>query len=112
MIAVAAGEAKDPQRAIRSAFRATMFRLVFFYLFTLALVLAIVPWNVTASGLTQSPFVAVMERTHIAAAAGIVNFIILIAALSAMNSQLYISTRMLFSLLARRIHPSAPGHPH
>jgi L-asparagine transporter-like permease len=98
MIAVAAGEAKDPQRAIMKAFRATMLRLVLFYLLTLALVLAIVPWNANATGGTQSPFVTVMERTHIAGAAGVVNFVILIAALSAMNSQLYTTTRMMFSL--------------
>ncbi len=98
MIAVAAGEAKDPQRAIVDAFRATMLRLVLFYLLTLAVVLAIVPWTLLASGKTQSPFVTVMVRTHIAGAAGVVNFVILVAALSAMNSQLYTSTRMLFSL--------------
>jgi AAT family amino acid transporter len=98
MIAVAAGEAKDPQRAITQAFRATMFRLVLFYLATLALVLAIVPWTSMAAGTTESPFVTVMVRTHIAGAAGVVNFVILIAAMSAMNSQLYITSRMLFSL--------------
>ncbi len=97
MIAVAAGEAKDPQRAITHAFRATMLRLVLFYLLTLALVLAIVPWTKLAAG-AQSPFVTVMLRTHIAHASGVMNFIILIAALSAMNSQLYITARMLFSL--------------
>jgi len=109
MIAVAAGEAKDPQRAITHAFRATMFRLVFFYLLTLALVLAIVPWNIMASGATKSPFVTVMMRTHIAGAAGVVNFIILIAALSAMNSQLYITTRMLFSLSRAGFAPRRLG---
>ena len=109
MIAVAAGEAKDPQRAITHAFRATMFRLVFFYLLTLAVVLAIVPWNVTASGATQSPFVTVMTRTHLAGAAGVVNFVILIAALSAMNSQLYITTRMLFSLSRAGFAPRRLG---
>jgi AAT family amino acid transporter len=100
MIAVAAGEAKDPQRAIKQAFRATFLRLVLFYLLTLALILAIVPWPQTQSisGIAQSPFVTVMTRTHIAGAAGVVNFVILIAALSAMNSQLYITSRMLFSL--------------
>lgn len=98
MIAVAAGEAKDPQQAVTHAFRATMLRLVLFYLLTLALILAIVPWNIMASGKTQSPFVTVMMRTHIAGAAEVINFIILIAALSAMNSQLYITSRMLFSL--------------
>ena len=98
MIAVAAGEAKDPQRAITHAFRATMLRLVLFYLLTLALVLAIVPWSSMAAGTTESPFVTVMTRTHLAGAAGIINFVILVAALSAMNSQLYITSRMLFSL--------------
>jgi L-asparagine transporter-like permease len=109
MIAVAAGEAKDPQRAITSAFRATMFRLVLFYILTLALVLAIVPWTITASGAAQSPFVTVMKRTHIAGAAGVVNFVILIAALSAMNSQLYICTRMLFSLSRAGFAPRSLG---
>jgi len=109
MIAVAAGEAKDPQRAIMHAFRATMLRLVLFYLLTLALVLAIVPWNIMASGATQSPFVTVMKRTHIAGAAGVVNFVILIAALSAMNSQLYITTRMLFSLSRAGFAPRRLG---
>ena len=109
MIAVAAGEAKDPQRAITQAFRATVLRLVLFYLLTLALVLAIVPWNVNATGATQSPFVTVMLRTHIAHAAGVVNFVILVAALSAMNSQLYITTRMLFSLSRAGFAPRGLG---
>jgi len=109
MIAVAAGEAKDPERAIRGAFRATMVRLVLFYVLTLALVLAIVPWPITAAGVYQSPFVTVMTRTHIPHAAGVVNFIILIAALSAMNSQLYITARMLFSLSRAGLAPRRLG---
>ncbi len=109
MIAVAAGEAKDPQRAITHAFRATMLRLVLFYVLTLALILAIVPWTVTASGTSQSPFVTVMRRTHIPGAAGVVNFVILIAALSAMNSQLYIAARMLFSLARGGFAPRLLG---
>jgi AAT family amino acid transporter len=98
MIAVAAGEAKDPQHAVKQAFRATIVRLILFYLLTLALVLAVVPWNLLASGGTESPFVKVMAATHLPRAAGVVNCIILVAALSAMNSQLYITTRMMFSL--------------
>jgi len=96
MIAVAAGEAQDPRRAVTRAFRATVVRLVVFYLLTLALILAIVPWDSAGGG--QSPFVRVMAASHIPFAAGMVNFVILIAALSAMNSQLYITTRMMFSL--------------
>jgi AAT family amino acid transporter len=109
MIAVAAGEAKDPQRAITQAFRATMLRLVLFYVLTLSLMLAIVPWTVAASGASQSPFVTVMQRTHIPGAAGVVNFVILIAALSAMNSQLYITSRMLFSLSRSGFAPRRLG---
>ncbi len=109
MIAVAAGEAKDPQRAITHAFRATMLRLVLFYLLTLALVLAIVPWPDLASGTAQSPFVLVMARSHLAGAAGAVNFVILVAALSAMNSQLYITSRMLFSLSRAGFAPRRLG---
>jgi AAT family amino acid transporter len=96
MIAVAAGEAEDPQRAIVRAFRSTVARLVIFYLLTMAIILALVPW--TEAGKGQSPFVTVMARSHVPLAAAVVNFVILVAALSAMNSQLYITTRMMFSL--------------
>jgi L-asparagine transporter-like permease len=96
MIAVAAGEAAQPEIAVTRAFRSTVLRLILFYLLTLALVLAIVPW--TSAGVDESPFVKVMRALQVPAAAGIFNFIILIAALSAMNSQLYITTRMMFSL--------------
>ncbi len=108
MVAVAAGEARDPQRAITRAFRLTIFRLIFIYLLSLAVMLAIVPWNVTGNqagskagdgaGLSSSPFVRVAAATHLPYAAGILNVVVLIAALSAMNSQLYITTRMMFSL--------------
>jgi len=96
MIAVAAGEAEHPEIAIARAFRSTVVRLILFYLLTLALVLAVVPW--TDAGVDESPFVKVMRALRVPAAAGIFNFVILVAALSAMNSQLYITTRMMFSL--------------
>jgi L-asparagine transporter-like permease len=96
MIAVAAGEAAQPEIAVRLAFRSTVLRLILFYLLTLALILAIVPW--TSAGVDESPFVKVMRALQVPGAAGIFNFVILVAALSAMNSQLYITTRMMFSL--------------
>ena len=107
MIAVAAGEAEDPERAVKQAFRATIVRLVVFYLLTLALILAIVPWDEAGKG--GSPFVKVMEVLDIPGAAGVINFIVLVAALSAMNSQLYITTRMMFSLSRAGHAPSAMG---
>jgi L-asparagine transporter-like permease len=96
MIAVAAGEAAQPEVSVTRAFRSTVLRLILFYLLTLALVLAIVPW--TAAGVDESPFVKVIRALQVPGAAGIFNFVILVAALSAMNSQLYITTRMMFSL--------------
>jgi AAT family amino acid transporter len=96
MIAVAAGEAANPQKAVIAAFRATIWRLASFYLLSIALMLAIVPWQ--AAGTDKSPFVKVMEIIGLPGGAAVLNFVVLIAALSAMNSQLYITTRMMFSL--------------
>jgi L-asparagine transporter-like permease len=107
MIAVAAGEAADPQTAVRHAFHSTVLRLVLFYLLTLALMLAVIPW--TQAGATQSPFVLVMQASRVPAAPGVMNLVVLVAALSAMNSQLYISTRMMFSLARAGHAPQVLG---
>ena len=96
MIAVAAGEAHEPEKAIKIAVWSTFIRLALFYLLTMGLMLAIVPW--TQAGHEESPFVKVMTAVNISGASGVVNFVILIAAISAMNSQLYITSRMMFSL--------------
>lgn len=105
MIAVAAGEAKDPHKAISVAFRGTMLRLALFYMVSIALMLAIIPWQQAGSG--GSPFVKVMEVINIPGAAAILNGIVLIAALSAMNSQLYATARMMFSLSRAGLAPGA-----
>ncbi|MES1043666.1 amino acid permease [Heyndrickxia oleronia] len=107
MIAVSAGEAKEPEKAVPIALRSAVFRLILFYLLTLSLMLMIIPWN--KAGGDASPFVKVMEILHIPGAAGIMNFVVLIAALSAMNSQLYISTRMMFSLSRAGYAPKSFG---
>ena len=107
MIAVAAGEAAAPEAAARTAFRSTVLRLILFYLLTLSLVLAIVPWPL--AGVDESPFVKVMRALHVPGTAGVFNFVILVAALSAMNSQLYITTRMMFSLSRAEYAPRSLG---
>jgi len=107
VIAVASGEAKEPRKAVTRAFRATLFRLVVFYLASLALMLAIIPW--TTAGAGGSPFVRVMAATGVPGAAAIMNFVVLVAALSAMNSQLYASTRMMFSLARAGQAPAVFG---
>ncbi|MFC7392095.1 amino acid permease [Scopulibacillus cellulosilyticus] len=107
MIAVSAGEAKEPEKAVPIALKSAVFRLVLFYILTLALMLMIVPWNF--AGNNESPFVKVMDILNIPGAGGIMNFVVLIAALSAMNSQLYTSTRMMFSLSRAKFAPQGLG---
>lgn len=104
LIAVTAGEAKDPDIAVPKALKATVFRLATFYVLTIGIMLMIVPWQ--AAGIDKSPFVKVMEILNVPGASGIMNFIILTAALSAMNSQLYASTRMIFSLSEQHQAPA------
>jgi AAT family amino acid transporter len=96
MIAIAAGEAKEPETAVKKAFKVTLLRLFLFYILTLSLILAIAPVSKILEG--GSPFVTVMQVIGIPYADSILNFVVIVAALSAMNSQLYISTRMMFSL--------------
>ncbi len=95
-IAVAAGEAKEPERVIARALHTTVARLAFFYLATLAIMLAVMPWTRAAAGI--SPFVTVVEASGVPGAASLINLVILVAALSAMNTQIYAATRTLFSL--------------
>lgn len=109
MIAVAAGEAENPSHAVRQAFKATIARLVIFYLLSLSLIVMLVPWQKLVAEGTTSPFVTVMIQVGIPFADSILNFIVIIAALSAMNSMLYISTRMLFSLSRAGDAPAVLG---
>lgn len=108
MVAVAAAEAKDPRTAVLRAFRGTIVRLILFYLGTLTVTLALIPWTEVASS-SASPFVRVLQATSIPYAAAILNAVLLIAALSAINSQLYVAARMLFSLANDRFAPAALG---
>ncbi len=106
-IAIAAGEAQNPRQAVTSAFKTTVLRLVLFYLLSLALMLAIVPWSHASTD--KSPFVKVMEIVGIPGAASVLNFVVLVASLSAMNAQLYVTSRMMFSLSRGGYAPAALG---
>lgn len=107
LVAVTAGEAKDPDVAVPKALKATVFRLSVFYVLTLAIMLMIVPWQ--SAGIEESPFVKVMEILNIPGASGIMNFIVLTAALSSMNGQLYASSRTMFSLSKEKFAPAVFG---
>ena len=99
VIAVTSGEAKDPVRTIPAALRTMALRLFLFYILALTIVVTFVPWTETgAAVVTQSPFVRVFAHSGIRHAAGIMNFVVLSAALSSMNTNVYLCSRMLFSL--------------
>jgi L-asparagine transporter-like permease len=99
VIAVTSGEAKDPVKTIPAALRTMALRLFLFYILALTIVVTFVPWTETgAAVVTQSPFVRIFAHTGIRHAAGIMNFVVLSAALSSMNTNVYLCSRMLFSL--------------
>jgi L-asparagine transporter-like permease len=100
IIAVTAGEAQNPAVTIPRAMRNIVYRLIGFYVLAIAIMVTMVPWNQTggSSKLSGSPFVTAFAAAHIPYAAGVMNFVVLTAALSSVNTNLYLSTRMLFSL--------------
>jgi AAT family amino acid transporter len=99
IIAVTAGEAQHPEVSIPHAVRSIVWRLILFYVLAIAIMVTLVPWNQTGSSvLSGSPFVTAFAAAHIPFAAAIMNFVVLTAALSSVNTNLYLSTRMLFSL--------------
>ncbi len=107
IVAVTSGEAKDPATALPRAMRWTLARLGIFYIGGLAVVVGVVPWN--RVGLGESPFVRVFETGGIPAAAELMNFVVLTAALSSVNCNLYLTSRMLFSLARGGYAPTALG---
>ena len=100
VIAVTAGEAERPEATIPRAMRNIVWRLILFYVLAVAIMVAMVPWDqsTSSSSLSGSPFVTVFSAAHVPFAAAIMNFVVLTAALSSVNTNLYLSTRMLFSL--------------
>ncbi len=111
VVAVTAGEAHDPQTAVPKALRSMVLRLILFYAGAMVVLIAVVPWNQvqSTSDVRASPFVRVFQLLHVPAATNIMNFVVLTAALSSMNCDLYLSTRMVFSLARGHYAPQALG---
>jgi GABA permease len=102
---VAAAETVNPERAVTRATKSVVARIVIFYVGSVFLLAAIVPWDSHHVG--TSPYVAALREMGIPAAGHIMNAVVLTAALSCLNSGLYTASRMLFVLAARR---EAPMH--
>lgn len=105
LIGVTAGEAKDPQRSIPKAVNQVIWRILIFYVGALGVMMVIYPWN--EIGANGSPFVLVFAKMGIPAAAAIINFVVLTAALSAFNSGLFSTGRMLYNLSLQNNAPKA-----
>lgn len=106
LIGMAAAEADEPKKSIPKAINQVVFRVLVFYIGSLSVLLALVPWNQLQLGsLEQSPFVLIFKQLGFDWAANLLNFIILTAALSVYNSGMFANSRMLFGLAKQKNAP-------
>ena len=98
IVTVAAAESAEPERAVAKATQSVVSRVLVFYVGSILVVVTLVPW--TSPGIVQ-PYVTALETLRIPAAAQIMNAVILTAVLSALNSGLFASSRMIMALARR-----------
>ena len=99
VIAVTAGEARTPEESVPAAMRTILVRLILFYGLAVTVMLAMSPWDqIGSTAITGSPFVKAFTTVRIPYAATLMNLVVITAALSSANTNLYLTTRMLFSL--------------
>ena len=96
-----ASETANPQKDIPKAINTLPVRIGLFYVGSMLAIMSVYPWNHITT--TSSPFVQVFTGIGVTAAAGILNFVILTAAMSATNSAIFSTSRSLYSL-ARNGH--------
>jgi L-asparagine transporter-like permease len=106
MVAITTGESRDAKEIPR-AVKWTFTILAIVYLGAIIVLVGVMPWN--RVGVTESPFVTIFRKAGIPAAASIISFVILTAALSGANANLYAASRMLFSLARRGWAPAVLG---
>ncbi|MND67289.1 Proline-specific permease ProY [compost metagenome] len=96
IIGVTAGEAKDPQRVIPKAINAVPLRILLFYVLTLFVLMCLFPWPQIGS--QGSPFVQIFSNLGIGSAAAVLNIVVISAAISAINSDIFGAGRMMYGL--------------
>ncbi|MFF3684732.1 amino acid permease [Streptomyces sp. NPDC002187] len=99
VVTIAAAETDDPGRAVARAVRSAVVRILFFYVGSMLLIVTLLPWTAQRAGL--SPFVAVLDEIGVPRAGQIMEIVVFVALLSALNATLYGSSRMVFSLAER-----------
>ncbi|MGA9172406.1 MAG: amino acid permease, partial [Thermoactinomyces sp.] len=107
LVGVTAGEASDPDKTLPSAINKIFWRILIFYIGALVIIMALYPWD-QLDGKT-SPFVLTFAKIGIPAAAGIINFVVLTAALSSCNSGMFSTGRMLYTLAHQNQAPKSFG---
>ncbi len=103
LVGIAAGEAKEPQKAIPLAIKRTFWRLFLFYILAIGTISFLIPFNSptlmsSGSDVTVSPFTIVFENAGLKYAATVMNVIVLVAILSAANASMYSATRIMWHL--------------
>ncbi len=104
LIGITAGESKDPAKSIPKAIKQVFWRILLFYILAIFVIACLIPYTSPnllgsdASDITISPFTLVFKRAGLASAASVMNAVILTSVVSAANSGMYASTRMLFAL--------------
>ncbi|TCO54840.1 amino acid permease [Actinocrispum wychmicini] len=104
VITVAAGEAQRPAEAVRRSMRSVVWRILVFYIGSIFVVVTLLPWNSTE--VTASPYTAVLKNLGIPGAGTVMDLIVLTAVLSCLNSGVYASSRMLYSMASRGEAPA------
>ncbi len=107
IIGVTAGEAKDPQHVLPKAINAVPLRILLFYVLTLFVLMAIFPWQQIGS--QGSPFVQIFDNLGISSAATILNIVVISAAVSAINSDIFGAGRMMYGLAQQGQAPKGFG---
>jgi lysine-specific permease len=104
LVGIAAGESENPKRNVPKAIRQVFWRILIFYVLAIFIIGMLIPYtdpnllNASVDHIAISPFTLVLHRAGLAFAAAVMNAVILTSVLSAGNSSLYASTRMLWAL--------------
>ncbi|WP_374490501.1 amino acid permease [Streptomyces sp. ICN903] len=106
-VTIAAAESKDPVRGVARAVRTAMWRIAVFYVGSIAVIVTLIPWD--DDSVLSGPYAAVLDHIGVPAAAEVMNVVVLVALLSAMNANIYGASRMAYSLVARGEGPAFLG---
>ncbi|NGO68681.1 amino acid permease [Streptomyces boncukensis] len=103
-VTIAAAESERPVSGVAKAVRTAMWRIAIFYVGSMLVIVTLIPWG--DKDLLTGPYAAVLDYIGIPAAAEIMNVVVLVALLSAMNANIYGASRMSFSLVERGEGPA------